>query len=172
MNRSILACLATFVISGTVTAQAKEPVAAAQTESEPWQVVTVKSVSLHGTSKQGTSFEVNIEARKPKTSQEKYFGSVDQPNSVVAEIMVKVGGDKISFPKQAFQDLANASLQTVSVTSRPSGELKLRFTGGDEGSRYEAEYLIQSGRLAKRLVSYFEASGAGKKELVVKTTTF
>jgi hypothetical protein len=167
-----LVYLATFVAFEIVGAQDKAPTVAVQADTEPWQVVAVNSVSLHGTLKQGTPFEVNVEARKPKASQGNYFGTTDQPSSVIQEISLKLGGDKISFPKEAFQDLANASLQTVSVTSRPSGDLKFRFTGGDEGSRYEAEYFIQSNRLVKRLVSYFEPTTGGKKQLVVKTTNF
>jgi hypothetical protein len=143
-----------------------------QADTEPWQVVAINSVSLQGTLKQGTPFEVTIEAKKPKVLQGNYFGAVDQPTSVVAEMTQKLGGEKISFPKQAFQDLANASLQTVSITSRSSGEVKLRFTGGDEPNRYEAEYFIESNRLVKRLLSYFESTADGKKEVVVKTTTF
>jgi hypothetical protein len=171
MKRFLSVYLTTFVALETVVAQ-QAPTVVAPADTEPWQVVAINSVSLQGTLKQGTPFEVNIEAKKPKIFQGNYFGSVDQPSSVVAEITVKLGGEKISFPRQAFDDLANASLQTVSVTSRPSGELKFRFTGGDEASRYEAEYFIQSNRLVKRLVSYFEATADGKKQVVVKTTTF
>ena len=165
-------CLTTFTAFAIVAAQQKSPAAVVQPETDPWQVVTINKVSLEGTLKQGTPFEVNIEATKPKRSQGKYFGAIDQPGSVVAEIMVKLDGDKIRFPAHAFDDLANASLQTLSVTSRPSGELKFRFTGGGEANRYEAEYFIQSNRLVKRLVSYFEATPNGKKQIVVNTTTF
>jgi hypothetical protein len=172
MKLLISICLATFVALETVVAQQKAPTVAVQADTEPWQVVVINSVSLHGFLKQGTPFEVNIEAKKPKVVRGNYFGSVEQPSSVVTEIVVKLGGKKISFPKEAFEDLANASLQTVSVTSRPSGELKVRFTGGEEASRYEAEYFIQSDRLVKRLVSYVEATADGKKQLMVKTTTF
>jgi hypothetical protein len=171
MKRFLSVYLTTLVALETVVAQ-QAPTVVAPADTEPWQVVAINSVSLQGTLKQGTPFEVNIEAKKTKIFQGNYFGSIDQPSSVVAEITVKLGGEKISFPKQAFDDLANASLQTVSVTSRPSGELKFRFTGGDEASRYEAEYFIQSNRLVKRLVSYFEATADGKKQVVVKTTTF
>lgn len=140
--------------------------------AEPWQVVSVNEVSLAGTLKEGTEFQVHIEAKKPKASRGDYFGAVDQPGSVVAEITVKLDGDKISFPKQAFEDLANPLLQTLSITSQPSGEVKLRFSGGEGPTGYEAEYFIESKRLVKRTVSYFENSGAGEKSRVVKTTSF
>jgi hypothetical protein len=172
MKLLISVCLMTFVAFGNVPAQRPASSVVVQSETEPWQVVAINSVSLRGTLREGTPFEVNIEAKKPKALRGNYFGSVDQPSSVVAELTVKLSGEKISFPKQAFDDLANASLQTVSVTSKPSGELRLRFTGGDEATRYEAQYFIQSNRLVKRLVSYFEATPEGKKRDVVKTTTF
>jgi hypothetical protein len=172
MKLLLWVCLTMFMAFEIVAAQQKTPAAVAQADTEPWQVVVINKVSLQGSLKQGTPFEVNIEAKKSKGFQGKYFGSVDQPDSVVAEIMVKLGGEKVPFPNQAFDDLANALLQTVSVTSRPSGELKFRFTGGDETNRYEAEYFIQSNRLVKRLVSYFEATADGKKQVVVNTTTF
>jgi hypothetical protein len=167
-----LVYLTTFVAFEIVEGQDKAPTVTVQAETEPWQVVAVNSVSLHGTLKQGTPFEVNVEARKPKATQGNYFGTTDQATSVIEEISLKLGGEKISFPKEAFQDLANPSLQTVSITSKPSGDLKFRFTGGDEGSRYEAEYFIQSNRLVKRLISYFEPTVGGKKQMVVKTTSF
>ncbi len=166
-------CLATFFALGRLAAQQTGSPSVAQANAAPsWQVVTINKVSLEGTLKEGTAFEINIEARKPKALQGDYFGSVGQPGSVLAEITVKLGGEKMSFPKQAFNDLANPLLQTVSVTSQPSGELRLRFTGGDGSATYEAEYFIQSNRLAKRSISYFEASAGGKKREVVKTTTF
>jgi len=140
--------------------------------AESWQVVTVNKVSLEGTLKEGTEFEVRIESTKPKEPSGNYFGTVDRPRSVLSEITVKLGGKKISFPKQAFSDLANALLQTVSTTSQPSGELKLRFTGGDGPTSYEAEYFIESNRLVKRTISYFEVATGSEKNRVVKTTTF
>ncbi len=153
-------------------AQEAVPTVTVQADTEPWQVVAISRVSLEGTLKEGTPFEVNIEAKQPKILKGNYFGSVDQPSTVVVEMTVRLGSEKISFPKQAFDDLANVSLQTISVTSKPSGEFKLRFTGGDEAKRYEAEYFIQSNRLVKRLISYFEATANGKKQVVVNTTTF
>ena len=140
--------------------------------AEPWQVVTVTKVSLEGTLKEGTEFEVRIESKKPKELSGSYFGATDQPGSVVSEITVKLGGETISFPKQAFSDLANALLQTVSITSNPSGEARLRFTGGTGSTSYEAEYFIEPKRLAKRVISYFEATTGGEKSRVLKTTTF
>jgi hypothetical protein len=140
--------------------------------AEPWQVVRIHKVSLEGTLKEGTPFEVNIEAKKPKASRSDYFGGGQQVEAVVAEITVKLGGEKVSFPKPAFEDLANASLQTVSLTSQPSGELKLRFTGGTGAASYDVEYLIGSNRLAKRTISYFEAPDGSEKHQVVKTMTF
>jgi len=172
MKPLISVYLTFFVAFGRAAAQQAAPTVVVPADTEPWQVVAINSVSLRGTVKEGTPFEVNIETKKPKASQGNYFGSADQPSSVIVEMAAKLGGEKISFPKQAFDDLANASLQTVSVTSKPSGELRFRFSGGDEATRYEAEYFIQSGRLIKRSVSYFEATADGKKREVVKTTTF
>jgi hypothetical protein len=140
--------------------------------AEPWQVVRVNKISLEGTLKEGTDFEVRVESKKAKESSGNYFGATDQPASVVSEITVKLSGDKISFPKEAFGDLANALLQTLSITSQPSGEVRLRFSGGEGATGYEAEYFIESKRLVKRTVSYFENSGAGEKSRVVKTTNF
>lgn len=140
--------------------------------AEPWQVVNVSETSLAGTLKDGTEFEVRIEARKPKEPRNGYFGAADQPELVVAEIVVKVGRKKTSFPSQAFDDLANPLLQTVSVTSQPSGEVKLRFTGGDRAPTYEVEYFVQSDRLTRREVTFFETMPDGAKREVVKTTTF
>lgn len=140
--------------------------------AEPWQVVNVKETSLAGTLKDGTEFEVRIEAKKPKEPRDNYFGADTQPESVVAEIVVRVGGKKTSFPKQAFEDLANPLLQTVSVTSQPSGEVKLRFTGGTRAPTYEVEYFVQADRLIRREVKFFEATPDGAKREVVKTTTF
>jgi hypothetical protein len=138
---------------------------------EAWQVVTVNEVLLAGTLKEGTPFEVHIEARMPKTLRNQYFGASTQPELVIAEITVRLGGQKIPFPKEGFEDLARPRLQTVSLTSQPSGTVKLRFTGGEESAAYEAEYLIQPNRLAERAVSYFEVTAGGEKARIVKTTT-
>jgi hypothetical protein len=144
----------------------------ARATAQPWQVVSVNETFLAGTLKEGTEFAVRVEARKPKEPRDDYFGAADQPGLVVAEIMVKVGGKKASFPAQAFQDLANPLLQTVSVTSQPSGELKLRFTGGQGSPNYEVEYFVQAGRLIKRDVKIFQAAADGTKREVIKTTNF
>jgi hypothetical protein len=173
MKLLISLCLVMFFALGRLVAQqAGTPSVAQANPAELWQVVTINKISLEGTLKEGTEFEINIEARKPKVLQGDYFGSAGQPGSVIAEITVKLGGEKMSFPKQAFNDLANPLFQTVSLTSQPSGEVRLRFTGGDGSTTYEAQYFIQSNRLAKRSISYFEASAGGKKREVVKTTTF
>jgi hypothetical protein len=140
--------------------------------AQPWQVVSINEMSLAGILKEGAEFEVRIEARKPKDARDDYFGATDQPALAVAEIMVKVGGKKASFPPQAFQDLANPLLQTVSVTSQPSGELKLRFTGGQGSPSYEVEYFVQAGRLIKRDVKTFQVATDGVKREVIKTTNF
>ena len=139
--------------------------------AQEWQVVIVKRVSLEGTLKTGAAFEVQIESGKAKAERE-YFGATEAPQSAIEEIMVKVGGDKIRFPKQAFEDLSNAALQTVSLTSQPSGEMRLRFTGGEAAAGYEVEYFMQPGRLVKRSLTVFEASGGAAKHQVVKTMTF
>lgn len=139
--------------------------------AEPWQVVTINKLSLEGTLREGNKFEVHIETRKPKELRESYFGAAEQPQSVIEEITVKVGGKKTAFPKPAFEDLANALLQTVSITSQPNADVKLRFTGGDASTTYEVEYFIEADRLAKRLIRYFEATGGEKRE-VIKTMTF
>ena len=140
--------------------------------AEPWQVVRVNDLALTGTLKEGAEFEVRIETKKPKELRESYFGAADKPESVITEMLVKLDGKKISFPKPAFEDLANPLLQTVSLTSQPTGLLKLRFTGGDRSPTYEVEYLLQSGRLISRAVRYFETVPGGAKREVVKSTTF
>jgi hypothetical protein len=140
--------------------------------AELWQVVKVNKISLEGVLKEGTEFEVRIESKKAKESSGNYFGATDQPAFVVSEITVKLSGDKISFPKDAFADLANPLLQTASITSQPSGEVRLRFSGGEGATGYEAEYFMDSKRLLKRTVSYFEITAAGEKSRVVKTTNF
>lgn len=98
--------------------------------------------------------------------RESYFGAAEQPQSVVEEIIVKVGGKKTDFPKPAFEDLANPLLQTVSITSQPTNDIKLRFTGGDASATYEVEYFIELDRLVKRLIRYFEATGGEKREVI------
>jgi len=142
----------------------------AQTTAEPWQVVTINEVTWAGSLKSGGDFQVHIEAKKPKGEQAQYFGATEQPEAAVAEINVKADG-KISFPKKAFEDLANPLLQTLSVTSQPSGEIKVRFLGGAAAATYEVEYLIESGRLTKRTVKYFETTDGQKRE-VIKTMSF
>jgi hypothetical protein len=137
--------------------------------AEPWQVVSINEVTWVGSLKGGGDFHVHIEAKKPKEGRE-YFGAVNEPEVAVAEITVKADG-KVSFPKPAFEDLANPLLQTLSVTSQPSGEVKLRFLGGDAGATYEVEYFIESGRLVKRTLKYF-ATKDGKKQEVIKEMTF
>jgi hypothetical protein len=118
---------------------------------------------LTGTPKEGTPFEAHIETRKPKTLRDQYFGTSTQPELVIAQITVKIGGQKITFPNEGFEDLAKPRLQTVSLTSQPSGVVKLRFTGGEESATYQAEYLIQPNRLAGRAVSYFEVTAGDEK---------
>ena len=95
----------------------------------------------------------------------------DSPRVVVSGIIVKTTGARIAFPKQAFVDLANPLLQTVSITSQGSSNLKLRFTGGEGAQNYEVEYFIEGNRLVRRNVSYFERGG-GEKGRVVKTMSF
>ena len=140
--------------------------------AEPWQVVTINEVTWVGKLKEGTDFEVRIEAKKPKEARAEYIGTVDQPESAVTEIMVKTGDEKIKFPKLAFEDLANPLLQTLSATSQPSGELKVRFLGGDSAATYEVEYLILGNKLTTRTVKYFEKTATGEKNQVVKTMDF
>jgi hypothetical protein len=140
--------------------------------AEPWQVVTINAVTWVGKLKGGADFEVRIEARKPKDSRADYIGAGEQPELAVAEITVKAGDEKIKFPKLAFEDLANPLLQTLSATSQPSGELKVRFLGGESAATYEVEYLIQSKKLTTRTVKYFETTATGEKNQVVKTMDF
>jgi hypothetical protein len=137
----------------------------------PWQVVRINEVTWIGLVKEGDEFEVHIETKKPKDEQGSYFGAVDQPESAVAEITVKVDGDKIRFPKPAVEDLANPLLQTLSVTSQPTGEVKVRFLGGNSAATYEVEFIIETGKLTKRTVKYFEGKD-GKKQEVIKDMTF
>ena len=132
----------------------------------------VNRVSLEGTLKEGIGFEVRIESQEPKETTVNYFGVTGKPRAVVSDIMLKLGGKKVSFPDTSYNDLANPLLQTVSMTSQSSGDFKLRFTGGEGDSSYEVEYLIQSGRLAERSLSYFETSAKGERARVVKTDSF
>jgi hypothetical protein len=146
------------------------PALAADTAG-PWQVVRINEVTWVGLVKEGDEFEVHIETKKPKDAHGPYFGSVDQPDSAVTEIIVKVDGDKIRFPKPAVEDLANPLLQTLSVTSQPTGEVKVRFLGGNGAATYEVEFFLETGKLTKRTVKYFEAKD-GKKQEVIKDMTF
>jgi hypothetical protein len=162
-----------FCAVGALVAQnASSPNAVQTKTADLWQVVTVNKVSLEGTLKTGTKFEVNIESDKPKPEQNYLGAAGGAAVSAVSEITVKVDAEKISFPKAAFGDLANAKLQTVSLTSQPSGEVRLRFTGGDAPTTYEVAYFIVANKLAKRSISYFEATAGGTKHEVIKTTTF
>jgi hypothetical protein len=136
-----------------------------------WQVVTLNRVTLEGTLNGGGAFEVRVDSDAPKEVAGEIFGATEAPKSVVSGIIVKGPGGRVSFPKQAFIDLANPILQTVSVTSQGSANLKLRFTGGEGAQNYEVEYLIEGNRLAKRDVSYFERGGS-QRSRVVKTMTF
>jgi hypothetical protein len=90
---------------------------------------------------------------------------------VVSGITVKTTGARISFPKQAFVDLANPLLQTTSVTSQGANNLKVRFTGGEGAQNYEVEYFIEGNKLVRRNVSYFERGGK-ESGRVIKTMTF
>jgi hypothetical protein len=140
--------------------------------ADPWQVVTVNRLALEGTLKDGTEFEVRVESQEPKEQSAAYVGATGTPRAVISDFTMKLAGKKVSFPDSAFNDLANPLLQTVSITSQPSGAIKLRFTGGEGEASYEAEYLVQSGRLAQRTLSYFEAGANGEKGRIVKTATF
>jgi hypothetical protein len=144
---------------------------AATAAADQWQVVTVNRVTLEGTLKDGPPFEVRVDSDAPKGSSGDYFGASDAPQLVVSGIIVKAAGGRIAFPKQAFADLANPLLQTVSITSQPSGDLKLRFNGGEGATNYEVEYFIEGNRLVRRTVSYFER-GKTLKDRVIKTTNF
>ena len=136
-----------------------------------WQVVTVNRVTLEGTLKDGGAFEVKVDSDTPKEAAGEFFGATGGPHAVVSGIVVKGPDGKIGFPKQAFVDLANPLLQTVSITSQGASNLKLRFTGGEGAANYEVEYFIEGNRLVRRTVSYFER-GREKSDRVVKTTTF
>jgi len=136
-----------------------------------WQVVSLNRVTLEGTLKEGGAFEVRVDSDAPKEVAGELFGATETAKSVVSGIIVKGPAGKVSFPKQAFVDLANPLLQTVSVTSQGPSNLKLRFTGGEGAQNYEVEYLIEGNRLARRDVSYFERGGS-EKSRVIKTMTF
>ncbi|MFN2542069.1 MAG: hypothetical protein ABR514_07880 [Chthoniobacterales bacterium] len=139
--------------------------------ADPWQVVTVNRLALEGTLKDGTEFELRVESQEPKEQSIVYVGATGTPRAVISDFALKLGGKKVSVPDAAFNDLANPLLQTVSITSQP-GAVKLRFTGGEGEASYEVEYLVQSGRLAQRTLSYFEAGANGEKGRIVKTATF
>jgi hypothetical protein len=145
----------------------------ATTALAQWQVVTLNRVTLEGTLKDGGAFEVRVDSDAPKESSGQMFGATDThaPRAIVSGITVKSPSGRISFPKQAFVDLANPLLQTVSITSQGSGNLKLRFTGGEGAQNYEAEYFIEGNRLVKRNVSYFERGGE-QSGRVIKTMSF
>lgn len=139
--------------------------------ADQWQVVTVNKVTLEGTLKDGGTFSVTVDSDAPKPVSGEFFGATETPRAVVSGITVKTSGARISFPKQALSDLANPLLQTVSVTSQGSANLRLRFTGGEGAANYEVEYFIEGNRLVRRTVSYFER-GTEQKDRVIKTTTF
>jgi hypothetical protein len=143
----------------------------AATAFAQWQVVTLNRVTLEGTLKDGGPFEVRVESDAPKEAVGELFGTTDAAKSVISGIIVKTQGGRIAFPKQAFVDLANPLLQTMSITSQGSGNLKLRFTGGEGAQNYEVEYFIEGGKLVRRNVSYFER-GAAQKDRIIKTTSF
>lgn len=139
--------------------------------ADQWQVVNVDKVTLEGTLKDGGTFEVKVDSDPPKEAVGELFGTTDAARAVVSEITVKAPGGRVAFPKQAFLDLANPLLQTVSITSQGSGNLKLRFSGGEGETNYEVEYFIEGNRLVRRNVSFFERGGE-KKDRVVKTMNF
>ena len=143
----------------------------AATAFAQWQVVTLNRVTLEGTLKDGGAFEVRVDSDTPKETSGEYFGATDAPQAVISGIIVKAPGGRIAFPKQAFVDLANPLLQTVSMTSQGSSNLKLRFTGGEGATNYEVEYFIEGNRLVRRTVSYFER-GETQKDRVIKTMNF
>ena len=143
----------------------------AATAFAQWQVVTLNRVTLEGTLKDGGAFEVRVDSDTPKETSGEYFGATDAPQAVISGIIVKAPGGRIAFPKQAFVDLANPLLQTVSMTSQGSSNLKLRFTGGQGATNYEVEYFIEGNRLVRRTVSYFER-GETQKDRVIKTMNF
>lgn len=145
--------------------------AAAANATAQWQVVNVDKVTLEGTLKDGGASEVRVDSDTPKGAAGEFFGATDAPRAVVSGIIVKGPGGRISFPKQAFVDLANPLLQTTSVTSQGPSNLKLRFTGGEGAQNYEVEYFIEGNRLVRRTLSYFERGGA-QKDRVIKTMSF
>src|SRR5437588_3244570 len=117
-----------------------------------WQVVSVNRVTLGGTLKDGGAFEVRVDSDTPKETAGEYFGATEAPRAVVSGIIVKAAGGKIAFPKNAFTDLGNPLLQTVSITSQGANNLKLRFTGGEGASNYEVEYFMEGNKLVRRTV--------------------
>src|SRR5437868_6227679 len=54
--------------------------------ADQWQVVTVNKVTLEGTLRGDSPFEVRIESDTPKETSGDYFGATDAPRSVVAGI--------------------------------------------------------------------------------------
>jgi hypothetical protein len=144
---------------------------AAASVSAQWQTVNVNKVTLEGTLKDGGVFEVKVDSDVPKELSGEYFGSADSPRVVVSGIVVKTTGTRISFPKEAFVDLANPLLQTTSVTSQGANNVKLRFTGGEGAQNYEVEYFIEGNKLVKRNVSFFKRGGK-ENGRIVKTMTF
>ncbi|HEX4637848.1 MAG TPA: hypothetical protein VH170_00010 [Chthoniobacterales bacterium] len=143
----------------------------AATALAQWQVVTVNRVTLEGALKDGGAFEVRVDSDAPKEAAGEFFGATDAPRAVVSGIIVKGPGGRIAFPKNAFTDLANPLLQTVSITSQGSSNLKLRFTGGEGAANYEVEYFIEGNKLVRRNVSYFDRGGK-EKGRVIKTMNF
>lgn len=144
---------------------------AASAFADQWQVVNVDKVTLEGTLKDGGTFSVTVDSDTPKAVSGELFGATDAPRAVVSGITVKTSNARISFPKQAFVDLANPLLNTTSITSQGPSNLRLRFTGGEGAQNYEAEYFIEGDRLVRRTVSYFDRGGK-EKGRVVKTTNF
>jgi hypothetical protein len=139
--------------------------------ADQWQVVTVNKVTLEGTLKDGGTFAVTVDSDAPKAASGEFFGTTGSPRAVVSGVTVKTSNARIAFPKQAFGDLANPLLSTLSITSQGAGSLKLRFTGGEGAQNYEVEYFIEGDRLGRRTVSFFERGGE-KKDRVVNTMTF
>ncbi|HJT45638.1 MAG TPA: hypothetical protein VJ721_05125 [Chthoniobacterales bacterium] len=144
---------------------------AATAWADQWQVVNVDKVTLEGTLKEGGTFVVTVDTDRPRKISGELFGATETPRAVVSGITVKTSNARIAFSKQSVTDLANPLLQTLSVTAQGSGNLKLRFTGGEGAQNYEVEYFVEGDRLARRNVSYFERGGT-QKDRVVKTMTF
>ena len=120
-----------FVAFGRVAAQQAAPTVAVQADTEPWQVVAINSVSLRGTVKEGTPFEVNIETKKPKASQGNYFGSADQPSSVIVEMAAKLGVDIVRW-RAMMLDPGIAGLVSTSSLSNENDDQTADFPGRPE----------------------------------------